>query len=132
MTTGTLIVGTNTANGKGNVTAYLGYQNTEAVLAGQHRFRRLYDRRRLARRHNLTPRLRGLEPTTTAGSPSTITQRGYAVRSSSRRALAMPDRHRHVCSVHRRDRPEFQLRRAELPAASRTRAIRAASLPITT
>jgi iron complex outermembrane receptor protein len=33
--TGTLIVGSNLANGKGNVTAYLGYQNTEAVLSGQ-------------------------------------------------------------------------------------------------
>ncbi|HTW35984.1 MAG TPA: TonB-dependent receptor [Rhizomicrobium sp.] len=32
--TGTLIMGTNTANGKGNVTAYIGYQNTEPVLAG--------------------------------------------------------------------------------------------------
>jgi iron complex outermembrane receptor protein len=36
--TGTLIMGTNTANGKGNVTAYLGYQNTEAVLAGARDF----------------------------------------------------------------------------------------------
>jgi iron complex outermembrane receptor protein len=36
--TGTLIVGTNTANGKGNVTAYIGYQNTEAVLAGARDF----------------------------------------------------------------------------------------------
>ncbi len=32
-TTGTLIVGANTANGKGNVTAYIGYENTAAVLA---------------------------------------------------------------------------------------------------
>jgi iron complex outermembrane recepter protein len=37
-TTGTLIVGTNTANGKGNVTAYMGYQNTEAVLAAARDF----------------------------------------------------------------------------------------------
>jgi iron complex outermembrane receptor protein len=36
--TGTLIIGTNTANGKGNVTAYLGYQNTEKVLAGARDF----------------------------------------------------------------------------------------------
>ncbi len=28
----TLLIGTNTANGKGNVTAYLGYRNTQAVL----------------------------------------------------------------------------------------------------
>src|SRR5271168_5012932 len=32
--TGTLVMGANTDNGKGNVTAYIGYQNTEAVLAG--------------------------------------------------------------------------------------------------
>jgi len=37
-TMGTFIVGTNTANGKGNVTAYLGYQNTRAVLAGARDF----------------------------------------------------------------------------------------------
>jgi outer membrane receptor protein involved in Fe transport len=30
----TLIMGTNTANGKGNVTAYLGYRDTQAVLSG--------------------------------------------------------------------------------------------------
>jgi outer membrane receptor protein involved in Fe transport len=36
--TGTLILGTNTANGKGNVTAYVSYQNTEAVLAGARDF----------------------------------------------------------------------------------------------
>ena len=36
--TGTLILGTNTANGKGNVTAYLGYQNTEAVFAAARDF----------------------------------------------------------------------------------------------
>jgi iron complex outermembrane recepter protein len=36
--TGTLIMGTNTANGKGNVTAYIGYQNTEPVLAGARDF----------------------------------------------------------------------------------------------
>jgi outer membrane receptor protein involved in Fe transport len=33
--TGTLVVGTNTANGKGNVTAYLAFNNTQAVLSGQ-------------------------------------------------------------------------------------------------
>ena len=37
-TTGTFIVGTNSSNGKGNVTAYLGYQNTEAVFAGSRDF----------------------------------------------------------------------------------------------
>jgi len=37
-TTGTFILGANTANGKGNVTAYLGYQNTAAVLAGARDF----------------------------------------------------------------------------------------------
>jgi outer membrane receptor protein involved in Fe transport len=37
-TNGTLIVGTNTANGKGNVTAYVGYSNTEAVFAGARDF----------------------------------------------------------------------------------------------
>ncbi len=31
---GTLIMGTNTANDKGNVTAYLGYRNTQQVLSG--------------------------------------------------------------------------------------------------
>ena len=31
---GTIVLGTNTANGKGNVTAYLGYQRTATVLAG--------------------------------------------------------------------------------------------------
>ncbi|HTW33952.1 MAG TPA: TonB-dependent receptor [Rhizomicrobium sp.] len=36
--TGTLVMGTNTANGKGNVTAYFSYQNTEAVLAGSRDF----------------------------------------------------------------------------------------------
>jgi iron complex outermembrane receptor protein len=36
--TGTLIVGTNTENGKGNVTAYINYQNTEAVLAAARDF----------------------------------------------------------------------------------------------
>ena len=36
--TGTLVMGTNTANGKGNVTAYIGYNNTEAVLAGARDF----------------------------------------------------------------------------------------------
>jgi hypothetical protein len=30
--TGTIIMGTNTANGKGNVTAYIGYKNSEPVL----------------------------------------------------------------------------------------------------
>ncbi|HTW36027.1 MAG TPA: TonB-dependent receptor [Rhizomicrobium sp.] len=35
---GTLIMGTNTANGKGNVTAYIGYSNTEAVFAGARDF----------------------------------------------------------------------------------------------
>ena len=35
---GTLVMGTNTANGKGNVTAFIGYQNTEAVLAGARDF----------------------------------------------------------------------------------------------
>src|SRR5208282_4828846 len=34
----TLIMGTNTANGKGNVTAYVGYDNTEAVFAGARDF----------------------------------------------------------------------------------------------
>ena len=37
-TTGTLIMGTNTANGKGNVTAYIGYNNVEAVTAAQRDF----------------------------------------------------------------------------------------------
>jgi iron complex outermembrane receptor protein len=37
-TNGTIIVGTNTANGKGNVTAYMGYSNTEAVFAGARDF----------------------------------------------------------------------------------------------
>ncbi|HKD20842.1 MAG TPA: TonB-dependent receptor [Rhizomicrobium sp.] len=36
--TSTLIIGANSANGKGNVTAYIGYQNTEAVLAGARDF----------------------------------------------------------------------------------------------
>jgi outer membrane receptor protein involved in Fe transport len=36
--TGTLVMGANTDNGKGNVTAYIGYQNTEAVLAGARDF----------------------------------------------------------------------------------------------
>jgi iron complex outermembrane recepter protein len=36
--TGTLIVGANTGNGRGNVTAYIGYENTEAVLAGARDF----------------------------------------------------------------------------------------------
>ncbi len=36
--TGTLIMGTNTANGKGNITAYLGYKNTEPVLESQRDF----------------------------------------------------------------------------------------------
>jgi len=36
--TGTVIMGTNTANGKGNVTAYIGYNNVESVLAGQRDF----------------------------------------------------------------------------------------------
>ena len=35
---GTLLMGANTDNGKGNVTAYLGYQNTSAVLAGARDF----------------------------------------------------------------------------------------------
>jgi iron complex outermembrane recepter protein len=37
-TTGTFIMGANTDNGKGNVTAYLSYQNTAAVLAGARDF----------------------------------------------------------------------------------------------
>jgi len=37
-TNGSLIMGTNTANGKGNVTAYITYNNTEAVLAGARDF----------------------------------------------------------------------------------------------
>jgi outer membrane receptor protein involved in Fe transport len=37
-TQGTLIMGTNTANDKGNVTAYLGYQNTQQVLSGARDF----------------------------------------------------------------------------------------------
>ena len=37
-TNGTLVLGTNTANGKGNVTAYLGYNNTEAVFAAARDF----------------------------------------------------------------------------------------------
>src|SRR5277367_29448 len=37
-TTGTFLMGANTENGKGNVTAYLGYQNTSAVLAGARDF----------------------------------------------------------------------------------------------
>jgi iron complex outermembrane recepter protein len=36
--TGSLILGANTDNGKGNVTAYVAYQNTEAVLAGARDF----------------------------------------------------------------------------------------------
>jgi outer membrane receptor protein involved in Fe transport len=36
--TGTLILGANTDNGKGNVTAYIGYNNVEAVLAGARDF----------------------------------------------------------------------------------------------
>ncbi len=36
--TGTLIMGTNTANGKGNVTAYLAFNNTEPVFAGARDF----------------------------------------------------------------------------------------------
>ena len=36
--TGTLLMGANTDSGKGNVTAYVGYQNTEAVLAGARDF----------------------------------------------------------------------------------------------
>jgi len=35
---GTLILGANTDNGKGNVTAYIGYNNVEAVLAGARDF----------------------------------------------------------------------------------------------
>jgi len=35
---GTLIMGTNTANGKGNVTAYVGYRNSEPVLESQRDF----------------------------------------------------------------------------------------------
>ncbi len=34
----TLVMGTNTANDKGNVTAYLGYQNTQQVLSGARDF----------------------------------------------------------------------------------------------
>ncbi|HUA79170.1 MAG TPA: TonB-dependent receptor plug domain-containing protein, partial [Dyella sp.] len=37
-TSGTLIMGTNTQNGRGNVTAYLSYQNTEKVLASSRDF----------------------------------------------------------------------------------------------
>ncbi len=36
--TGTIVLGANTASGKGNVTAYLSYQNTEAVFAGARDF----------------------------------------------------------------------------------------------
>ena len=36
--TGTFIMGTNTANGKGNVTAYIGYRNSEPVLESQRDF----------------------------------------------------------------------------------------------
>ena len=37
-TTGTVIMGTNAANGKANITAYVGYENTEAVWAGARDF----------------------------------------------------------------------------------------------
>jgi outer membrane receptor protein involved in Fe transport len=37
-TSGTVIMGTNAANGKANITAYIGYQNTEAVWAGARDF----------------------------------------------------------------------------------------------
>ncbi len=36
--TGTIIMGTNTADGKGNITGYLGYKNTEPVLESQRDF----------------------------------------------------------------------------------------------
>jgi iron complex outermembrane recepter protein len=36
--TGTVIMGTNTADGKGNVTAYIGYRNSEAILQSQRDF----------------------------------------------------------------------------------------------
>lgn len=38
VTEGTLILGTNTADGKGNITAYVGYRNTQAVLEASRDF----------------------------------------------------------------------------------------------
>ena len=115
--TGTLIMGTNTANGKGNVTAYMSYQNTSAVLAGARDFSACtiggtsHHACAGSSNYNRFFSLDDSAATTRRGASATpydFFETGHG-----------PCRQRQLRAVHRREQSKVQLRRAELPAAPR-------------
>ena len=123
-TSGTLIVGTNTANSKGNITAYVGYQEQKPVYWAA----RDYSACTLSsdRPHRQRHMPAAVRRTTTVSSRSIMP--------------ACPSAPRILRNGHRQGGsgkfapyagPGIQLRRRELSASAPTRATPAASSPIT-